>query len=163
MTLLEYAHKILADAGCDEYTYGDETSKHILDDLKEAFPNGMEFPYIEVANAILSISRPKPIVRAPYQVVWSNENAADGFGCESYEDAKDSALTVLEGWMEEQGSQMDYPPTQDQIDDWNYMIYNCYVVIYKYNPMTDDYDEVDGLTYEDEESIGWKEIPSDEE
>ncbi len=163
MTLEEYAHKILTDAGCNEYTYGGDWSKHILDDLKTAFPNGMEYPYVDVANAILAMSRPEPIVRAPYQVVWSNDNATDGFGCESYEDAKDSALTVLEGWMEAQGSEMDYPPTQEQIDDWNYMLYNWYVEIYKYNPMTDEYEEVDGLTYEDEERIGWTEMTYPEE
>ena len=38
MTELEtYARKILADHGCDIYTYGGEWSKYILDDLKKKY------------------------------------------------------------------------------------------------------------------------------
>ena len=54
MNIREYAKKILDDHGCDQYTYGGEFSKHILNDLKTEYPNGMEFPYIDVANAILN-------------------------------------------------------------------------------------------------------------
>ena len=55
LSLNAYAMKILSEHGCDCYTYGDEDAKHILEDLKTAYPNGMEYPYIEVANEILKM------------------------------------------------------------------------------------------------------------
>lgn len=164
MTLNEYAWKILRDHGCDEYTYGGEYSKDVLNDLKEAYPNGMEFPYVDVANEILSFSRAKPIVRAPFQMVWNTDCCSDGIDCDSYEAAKAEAEDLLVEWMVEEGAKWkNRTPTPEQIDDWNYMICNCYTEIYKYNPATDGYEEVDGLTYEDEERIGWKELPEQEE
>ena len=157
--LENYALKILADAGCDCYTYGDEQAKHILSDLKEAFPDGMKYPYIDVANAILAISRPRPLCKAPWKMVWSNEHSCDGVECESYEEAKYAAEDTLIEWMSEMYCDWSADgPTKEQIDDWNYMVGECYTEIYKYDPDTDEYVEVDALSYEDEEKIGWREI-----
>ena len=158
MGINEYAKKILADAGCDEYTYGGEQSKHVLDDLKEAFPGGMEFPYVDVANAILEMSRPRPIYRAPYHVVWDTDNCTDAYDAGTFEWAKDSALETLAEWEAEQAH--NYPAnirewTEKQIEDWDYMIYNCGVAVYKYDPDTDEYEEEWSPDTEDLEGVGW--------
>ena len=159
MTVDSYAMKILSDHGCDCYTYGGEDCKHVLDDLKEGYPDGMEFPYIDVANAILRISKPRELYKAPFHMVWSNEHSCDGVDCESYEAAKCLAEdTLLEWEMEEICKWEGGVPTEEQIEDWNYMVFNCYTLIYEYDPMTDEYVERDGLSYEDEEKIGWREI-----
>ena len=50
--LTDYTITLLHAAGCDEYTYGETDGETIINDLKEAFPNGMAFPYIDVANEI---------------------------------------------------------------------------------------------------------------
>lgn len=159
MTVESYAMKILSDNGCDCYTYGGEDCKHVLEDLKEGYPNGMEFPYIDVANAILSISRPRPLYKAPFRMVWDTYDCCDGIDCESYGAAKCQAEdTLLEWEMEEIVSWNDGIPTEAQIEDWNYMIFNCGVSIYEYDAMADEYVERDGLSYEEEEQIGWREI-----
>lgn len=148
--LESYAMKILADSGCDMYTYGnDGQEKHLLNDLREAFPDGMEFPYIDVANAILSISRPRPIVKHPYMVTWENENDCDGYGVESFEAARTEAEDTLIGWMMES--------INDSDDDWNYMIYNCGVSVQKYNPANDKYEECWTPNYDELKAIGWEE------
>lgn len=58
MTIKEYATKILRDAGCDEHSYYGVSKGSTIEDLETAFPNGMDFPYEDVATAILEISKP---------------------------------------------------------------------------------------------------------
>ena len=160
MTVEEYAKKILADHGCDCYTYGGEFCKHVLEDLKEGYPDGMEYPYIDVANAILSISKVRPITRAPFRMVWDTDTDCDGFGCESFEAAKAYAEDTLVEWMCQQRSEWKDPfcPTEDELDEYNYMIWNCSVEVRKYDPMTDEYDEFWSPSYDDEEQLGWIEL-----
>lgn len=158
--IIDYAKKILADHGCDEYSYGGEWGKHVLDDLKEAYPNGMEYPYVDVANAILSISKQKPIVRDPWISVWDTDSCCDGRGFESFEAAKEDAIDTLVLWMVDARNEWDelFNPTDEELDDYNYMIYSSSVYVQKYDPMTDEYENYWGPSYEDEEEIGWKEL-----
>jgi len=156
MTVIEYAKKILADHGCDEYTYGGEWSKHVLDDLKEAYPDGMDFPYVDVANAILSFSRARPIERAPFQMLFDTGDCVDGIDFDSFEAAKNDALDTLIEWeVQETHDWQGMNPTEEQIESWDYMIYNCSVEVREYDPSTDEYETVWEPTYEDEESVGW--------
>lgn len=161
-TVDNYAMRILADNGCDCYTYGGESGETIVKDLKEAYPDGMEhgYGYVEVANAILQISRVKPIKRSPYHMIYDGDSFCDGVDCESYEEAKDQAEECLVNWMvEERETWKDiFNPTEKELDNYNYMICNCCTWIEKYNPATDTYEEYGGLSYEDEERIGWKEL-----
>lgn len=158
MTVEEYARKILSDHDCDEYTYGDENSKYIMDDLKTEYPEGMEFPYIEVANAILAISHPRPIERTPYVVAWYTYSASDEYGCDSLEAALCSAEDTLLNWqMEEISGWSVDGPTEEQIESWDYMIYNCGVSIWKYNPDTDEYEEEWEPDEDFQRRLGWDE------
>lgn len=161
--LKQYALKILTDAGCDLHTYGGEWSKHIMDDLKQAFPDGMKFPYIDVANAILSMSTPEQIVKAPFHVVWNTDDCCDEYDVESMECGKDSALDTLVNWMCEETEEWKFGPdgtpmpTEEQIESWDYMIFNCYVYVTKYNPEADEYETVWEPSDEELEDIGWHE------
>ena len=160
MTIEEYAKHILEENDCDIYTYGGENSKHVLHDLKEAYCVGdLAYPYIDVANAILAMSRPKPIMRDPYRVLWDNEHSCDGHGSNSLEEAKDSALEILTNWIvEAQAEWNSDTPTEDEKDNFNCMIWNCSVSVEEYNPATDEYEEVWSPSDDDLAQIGWKEI-----
>lgn len=154
-----YAMKILSDHGCDCYTYGGSyfPPEQIIDDLKEAYPNGMEFPYIEVANAILAMSKPVPVKRPKYVMVWDNDSCCDGFGCESFGQAKQDAFDTLLQWMcDESSNWKSETPTEEEKDNWDYMIYNCSVHVDKYNADTDEYEEYWYPSEEELEEIGWK-------
>jgi len=163
--LKAYARKILNDANCNIHAYAGEQAKYIMDDLKEAFPNGMKYPYINVANAILAMSRPEPIHRAPYHVVWNTDDCIDGYDADSFGSAKESALDTLLNWMYTESETWNFmqddngsiipTPTEEQIESWDYMIFNCWVEVYKYNPDTDEYEEYWSPSYEDEKEIGW--------
>lgn len=163
MKLEDYALKILTDAGCDVHTYGGDQAKHIMDDLKQAFPDGMpEYTYIEVANAILAMSRPQPITRDQFIVVWDTDSCCDSYGAESLEWAKESALDTLCEWMNEEVRDWKFSPdgthlpTQEQKDSWDYMIYNCWVEVRQYNPNTDEYDDIWEPSDDDLTELGWK-------
>lgn len=155
-----YALAILAEHNCDCYTYGGESGETILNDLKEGYPEGMEFPYIDVANAIVQISRVKPICRAPYRMVFDTDSFCDGIDFESFGAAKCDAEDTLINWMAEERSQWKdfFCPTAEELDNYNYMICNCSVEVRKYNPETDEYDEEWSPSYEEEEKLGWKEL-----
>ena len=160
MTVEEYAKKILEDHNCDEYTYGGTPGEEVLSDLKEAYPDGMEFPYIDVANAIIAFSKVKPIERKPWMMVFDTDSCCDGIGCESFEAAKCQAEDTLIEWMcQERGEWRDvFCPTEHELDNYNYMICNCSVLVSKYDPDTDEYEEYWSPSYEDEEKLGWFEL-----
>lgn len=163
MTIEQYAKKILDDAGCNLHTYGGDQAKHIMDDLKQAFPDGMpEYTYIEVANAILAMSTPEPIKRDPFILVWDTDSCCDSYGAESLEAAKNDALDTLLNWMVEESWNWSFlpdgtpNPTEEQKNSWDYMIYNCWVEVRQYNPKTDDYETVWEPSDGDLTELGWK-------
>ena len=156
MTIEEYALKILSDHGCDRYTYGGEFSKYVLDDLKKGYPNGMEYPYIDVANAILSISRPTPIAKDKYKMVYDTDSDCDSVGFETFEQAQDDAFDTLHLWMQEEMLSWEAEePTDKQKESWDYMIYNCGVWVEKYNENTDEYEKCWSPTQKELDAIGW--------
>ena len=163
-TLENYALKILADSGCDCYSYGNVTDSEILiNDLKEEFPNGMKYPYIDVANAILAISRPKPIVRSPWRLVWENEHCSDGMDYSSFESAKEQAIDTLVEWQTDLLAKFNFPNkledlTEEQKEEWNYMLSECSVSVYKYDETTDTYVEYWYPSYQEEKEINWIEL-----
>ena len=55
----DYAITILTDAECDEHSYYNVPAETIINDLKEAFPDGMQYPYEHVAAAIADYSEPR--------------------------------------------------------------------------------------------------------
>ena len=160
MTVEEYAKKILADHNCDEYTYGGTPGETVLSDLKEAYPDGMEFPYVDVANAIIAMSKVKPIERKPWVMCFDTDSFCDGIGFDSFGAAEAVAEDTLAEWMCQQRMEWKDPfhPTEEELDEYNYMICTSSVEVRKYNPKTDEYDEFWSPSYEVEEQIGWKEL-----
>lgn len=156
MTVEEYAKHILESHGCDEYTYGDEKVETILEDLKTEYPNGMEYPYVEVANAIKMMSKPKLIERKPFLLVIDTDSCCDGCECDTFEQAKEGAFDNYYWWMCEVATWKDKDnPTDEEKEDWNYMIYNTSAWVKKYNPDTDEYEDYWNPSDEELEEIGW--------
>lgn len=94
--------------------------------------------------------------KAPFKVIWDNGDCIDSIDCNSIEEAKDTALTILQCWIESEFSEWeDVQPTEEEKENFDYMIYNCYVEIVEYNKETKDYDECKVLTDNDYNSIGW--------
>lgn len=157
MKVEEYARKILAEHNCNEYTYWGTEGERIIRDLKEAYPNGMEYSYVQVANAIMRISKPKMIERKPFSVVWDTDSFSDGMYCDSFEEAKDDAFETLIQWMcDEQSEWHGKKPTKKEKEKWDYMIYNSISYVTKYNEDTDEYDEYWYPSDEELAEIGWK-------
>ncbi len=148
MTVMEYAQMILKESHCDEYAYSNHDGELIMRHLKKAYPEGMEFPYVDVANAILLMSRPLLVERKPYCAIWNTDSCCDGVQCDSLEDAQSAVVNFYETWMDSSCALSD--------DDWNDMIEECYAYVAKYNAKTDEYEEHCYLPDEDLESMGWK-------
>ena len=157
--LLDYARKILADNGCDCYTYGECDPEWCIRDLKTTYPEGMDYPYLEVANAILSISRPRPIVREPYRVVWDSgtTHSSDAFMEDSLWRAQSGCLYILRDWMETMRNEWPDGGTvsPEQIEAWNRMIEEDTVWVEKYHPGTDTYKMYWAPAEDDLRTIGW--------
>lgn len=152
----EYARKILAEHGCDEYTYGDESAETVLNDLKKGYPNGMSLPYVEVANAIKRISKPHLIERKPFCVVWDCDSFSDGMGCDTFDEAKSDAFETLIQWeVDEIQNWKSQNPTEEEKENWDYMIYNSISYVKKYNENTDEYEDYWYPSDEELKEIGW--------
>jgi len=154
--LKNYARKILADHGCDLYTYGTTEGEQIMDDLKEGYPDGMDYPYIDVANAIIAISKRKPVTRSTWHVIYDMDDCIDGYDTTSLAQGKSDVLDTFLQWMyNEQSLWKNGKPTKRQIEQYDNMIevFNCYVA--KYNPMTDEYDDYWYPSDDDLRRIGW--------
>ena len=162
----EYARKILTYHGCDETSYYGINGEQIVADLKEAYPDKMEYPYVEVANAIMSLSKPTFIRRSPYRMVFDMGHTVDVIDFDCFEAAQNDAIETLVQWMceftmENHIENNDLTTwTEKQKEDWDYMIYDCSVCVSKYDPDTDEYYTCWEPTYKDEEEIGW--VPTEE-
>ncbi len=92
-----------------------------------------------------------------YRIVWNNENHVDFAPNREYctfEEAEKEAKNLLCCWMSKEKEKWIWnkttglpEPTEEQINNWNEMIENCYVYIIKT-------EEID-LSDEDYEEIGW--------
>lgn len=161
LTLEEYARHILAENDCNEYTYGGPGAEDLLDDLKEIYtPDKMLYPYIDVANAILAISHPKPIKKSPYRIIV---DMGDYYGpCRDMNTYEEAVSCFIECYMSLMGETMEEwkdidNPTFEEKEDWNCMIDECVVSIERYNPKTDEYEEVHDKALDAKlEEIGWR-------
>ena len=96
-----------------------------------------------------------------YKMVWETENCVDGIDYATLEEAKASAIETLCQWMKNQIVDNEYPTNpnkwnEKQIEDWNYMIYNCGVSVRdnaKYND--EDFGEIWELSDKELKEIGW--------
>lgn len=114
----------------------------------------MQYPYVDVANAILEISRARPIVRKPWLCIFDTDCSCDGVECDTLEEAQSYAEDCLVEWATEEMSKWEdiNNPTEEEIDDYDYMIYNCASYVQKYDEWTDKYED---YWYPDEEKLGW--------
>lgn len=158
MTVNEFALNLLRSHGCDEYTYGGRESENLMHDLKKAFPCGTDFPLLDIANAILAVSRPRPIVRKPYRVLWDSEDCTDADGGhDTFDEAKETALDIYANWIAEATAEWKKSELNDaEKDDFDWMIYNCGAIVEKYNPDTDEYEDFWCPSEEELNEIGWK-------
>lgn len=144
----EYARRILEENGCDEHTYWGYSGKVLIDDLKSAYPNGLEFNYIDVTNAILEMSKPRLLVRSPYKCVWDCDTGGfiDGCSCESFEDAMSKVFDTLVLWL------YDFAGNEE---DFEMMIENDICYVQKYNEKTDEYEDFWYPSDDELKEIGW--------
>lgn len=98
-----------------------------------------------------------------YEVVYDTDSFCDGFDTPSIEQGKYDALDLLIEWKCQDhdwyGVRM---PTEQEIEDWDYMIFNCSVEVVQYDESEiedgcPNYETVWEPSYEDEKSIGWLE------
>ena len=77
------------------------------------------------------------------------------------EEAKYEAKNILADWMAECRKEWkSFAPTEEERNDWNEMIRECFVEIRKYDPIYGDYEELPYWEPKDEDlkAIGWVEI-----
>lgn len=95
----DYALEILEKYGCDLSAYWGVDGDTIIKDLKTEYPNGMKYPFVDVANAIMSVSKPSFIERPPFRMIFDMGHTVDSIPFESFEAAKDDAIETLVDWM----------------------------------------------------------------
>lgn len=105
-----------------------------------------------------------------YKLIWNTDNCCDGYElpfAETEEAAKEELKDTYIQWeceecwdwkISEDGTP---EPTAEQIDNWNYMFYNCYCYLVPFDEKSGNYSEEEDdevwLTDEECNEIGWKE------
>ena len=102
----------------------------------------------------------------PYETVWDGDHFIDGQKHEDLESAINDAEETLIQWTSEQmwnwkfDDKTNLPaPTEKQIEDWDYMIYNCGCYVVPFDEETGEYASLDDAVWprtdEDTDRIGW--------
>ena len=93
--------------------------------------------------------------KSEYMVVWNTEDCIDGIPEDSFEQAKTTALNILEEWAEDGFAIIKKESySKEVIDGWNEMIETCWVSVHKYNHETKEYEEFCSPSDDDFERIG---------
>lgn len=77
-----------------------------------------------------------------FKVIYSTENFCDRFYCNNFEKAQQKCYDILWNWMmcqEENWVDIAHPTLKEK-EEWNTMIDNCYVEVYKYDNETKSYE-----------------------
>lgn len=160
-----YAMQILAENGCDCHTYWNCDPEELINDLKERYPKGMQFPYVEVANAILEITRAPKIIRKKYKVAYNTENFCDATkGTDDLKEAMKQTINILKQWIEQYKIELELTKqnngTKEEIkeikESWNSMIENCWAEVQMYNETKDEYETCWTPTSKELKQIGWQ-------
>ena len=166
MTDIEkYAQKILKENDVSEYAYWGVSGDIVVGDLKKRYPEGLKYPLIDIANAIRSLSKPIPLKRAPYKMVFDMPSVIDSIDHNDFENAKDDALETLINWELEFIGQHNIKNedistwTEKTIEAWDMMIEDSDVSVQKYNPYLDTYETCWRPSEKDLEQIRW--LPTD--
>jgi len=149
---MKYAKELLEQYECKESAYKGVDLEKIESELKEDFPEGMPFPYGDVAKSLREIGDAVPDPqKKPFMMLWSNDSCADGVEYETLEEAKNGAFGCLESWMEV--AELEYPQDDEQ---WNNMLETCSVSVVQLNEETGEHDiEIWELSDDDAKEIGW--------
>lgn len=166
----EYAMHLLVNSGCDLDCYADRNyAKDAEKDLVFYEEEHGKMPYSieDIAAALIQIGNEQPekvIERLPYMLRWDTDDTSDGYEIENYGTAKAEVEDTLLLWAAEEVHNWQFDengiphPTEEQIENWDYMIYNCNAWVEKWNPVTQEYEEFDGsyLTDWEYHEIGWE-------
>jgi hypothetical protein len=91
-----------------------------------------------------------------YMVVWNTEDCIDGIPEEDFEEAKATALTILDEWCNDGIKILQDNDFSDEVRrGWNEMIENYWVEIQRYNPETKQYEDYWSPSDEDLERVGY--------
>jgi len=101
-------------------------------------------------------------MEAPYKVIWDNGECCDGFECDTFEEAEARVWDIYDGWAEAMYYELVNKDFSDEaLEDWNRMIFECWVEIYEYDPDTDRYEECwfpPDADFEKVGPFGWNEL-----
>ena len=165
MTAREIALGLLTEYHCDLDCYRDDM-ENAVKDIQTLIDDGREFEVDvnEIAIALVEIGNEQPIIIPPrmeYCMIFDTDNVTDGIEFESLEAAKCDAFDIYILWEGEEMWNWEMVdgiprPTEEQIENWDYMIDNCYCHVAKWVPEEDSYSETVWEPSDKELSdIGW--------
>lgn len=167
MTAKELAMKLLVDAGCDLWCYTDDYDNALKDINYLINEEGRVFDCSEdnIARALVEIAVENPKPEEPpkrYTMIYDGDSFVDGTDHETLEEALEAAKETRIFWEECEMYDWNFDdkgvphPTEKQIEDWDYMIWNCSTYVIEKD---DDGNTIEEyyLSDDDLKEIGWME------
>lgn len=156
-----YCLKLLKTHECPRDTYKGADRDEVISSLKEFVNESAteeekksfeRFGVASIADELISIGNSVENKKSRYLVVWDTDSETCGIEAgNNFEVAKSRAMEILIEWQCQFGGD-----GQNSRDDWDYMIYNCGVKVYKLNPDTNEHEEFWYPSSEDCKKIGWE-------
>lgn len=171
MTLREYTENLLRECGCDFDCYkGEYGEQHALEHMEEyAKEHELMFPIEDIAKELIAIGneQTEPLRKGhkEYKMVFDMVDSIDGIEFDSFEAAKADMEDTYVNWMTYECHHWKIVdgiplPTEEQIEDYDYMIENFCCWIVKWVDELGDYEDIDygyTLPQEELEALGWME------
>ena len=165
MNARDTAMMLLNQYGCDLWCYADEYDNALKDINHVIAKEGRQFdvPAEDIAKELVKIAEENPKPEEPikrFEMVFSTDSFCDGIDFETFEAAKADAEDTLINWATDERREWKTAedgtplPTAKQIENYDYMIYNCECHIVEYD---DDGNQVNEYYFTDDElaEIGW--------
>lgn len=102
------------------------------------------------------MSRLRSTKKAKYHLVCITDSFTEKIDFDDFENASDDLWGTYYSWMEHEKNSWRLFPTEEEKDEWDYMICNWWCYIEEYDPMTDEYKICYEPTKEKLEEFGWK-------
>lgn len=181
MTIREYTIQLLKDYNCElncyaelRYWNGQELHSGYEDAYKDlqaaAEQDGKSYPFsIEaIARELVSIGNEQPLPprkgHKKYCMIFDTDSDCAGVEFDDFEAAKSDMIDTYINWAVEEmrdwttNAKGELNPTEEQIENYDYMIDNCCCYIVEWDDELDDYEDSDNaywLPQQELDEIGY--------
>ena len=167
--ITKYAKELLIGTNCNLDCYKGIEIETIEKDLKTYYDDELTVPPYPIRTIALALreigdEQPDPPRKGHkrFMMLWDNDSCCDGTEHDTFEAAMFDAEETLLMWLCDEQSKWEIDengvphPTEEQIESYDYMIYNCEACVVEWDEEAGEYESIDYASYPSEDAVEWK-------